>query len=540
MSSQSPTSAQKFPDRQQQIIAEVKHLCAQQNNFKAAEIAALTVAQQPKYFELWFLLTQIYQQNIQFDLMCQSAQKMAEFHLDNSPAQIRKVQCFIYAGEIAKAIASIDKLYQQTSDDHLFLSKLAELYLHTGQHQKVLLCHQKALQLQPTNNQYRYNLAAAHISLGQFEQSRQILLQLIKDCPQDFDAYYMLAGLAKASQDHQHIDLFKKQLEKFDKYPQAEISLKYALGKEYEDIGGNDYYKLAFQQFDQAAKARRQKLSYQVDTDLSAIKSIQQVFSKASNKATESRRESFNRGQTPIFILGLPRSGTTLVESLLSSHEKIASLGEINCFALSLMNQVGYHKNKLDLIEKSAVIDFAELGEKYQYATAGYGLKAPFLIDKTPLNFLYIGLIKQALPQAKIIHLKRHPLDACFAMYKTLFRMGYPFSYDLSDLAQYYAAYQQLMTHWNQLYPNQIFNLNYRDLVHAPEVQVYNLCDYCGVEFYAEILDFYQQKKTVATASAAQVRQPLYKSSVDRWKSYSVELQGLKRQLESLGVDCEG
>ena len=539
MSSQPPTTAQRSPDRQQQIIAEVKNLCAQKDTFKAAQTAASAVKQYPHFFELWFLLTQIYQQNVQFDLMCQSAQQMADFHLDNSVAQIRKIQCYIYVGEIAKAISSIDKLHQQTTHDHRLLSKLAELYLHTGQHQKVLLCHQKALQLQANNHQYQYNLAAAHISLGQFDQSRQLLLRLIKDCPQDYDAYYMLAGLEKATQQTNHLDLFKKQLEKFAQDPQAVISLNYALGKEYEDIGGDNNYKKAFQHIDQGAKARRKKLSYQVKTDVKAIKVIQQVFSKTSTAVAEASIKKSADKHTPVFILGLPRSGTTLVESLLTSHEDIASIGEVNCFAFSLMHQVGHHQNKLDLIEKSATINFSELGQKYQYASAGYGVRASYLIDKTPLNFLYIGLIKQALPNAKIIHLKRHPLDACFAMYKTLFRMGYPFSYDLSDLAQYYAAYQDLMRHWNKLYPNQIFNLNYKDLVQQPETQVQKLCDYCGVKFQPQMLDFYQQKKTVATASAAQVRQPIYQTSVERWKSYQAELKPLKSELEALGVNCD-
>ncbi len=547
MHSKPPVEAQTSSDKQAEIIAEVKQLCSQKNFSKATQIAALAVEQYPQFFQLWMLLTQIYQQQFQFDLMCQSAQQMATFHLDNSVAQIRKVQCFIYAGEMAKAIAAIDKLYQQTTSDHRFLSQLAELYLHTSQHQKVLLCHQKALQLQPNNHSYRYNLAAAHIHLGEFEQSRHLLMQLIEEKPQDFDAYYMLAGLKKASKDNNHLELFEKQRQRFASDPQAVISLHYALGKECEDIAIREtqaadqaeWFKKAFQHFNTAATARRKKLGYQVAADVNAIKKIQEVFSQTSI-ATDDKQKPQNAKATPIFILGLPRSGTTLVESILTSHPQVASLGEINSFAFSLMHQVGAHKDKGDLIEKSASTNFFELGNKYRYATAGYGVKADYLIDKTPLNFLYIGLIKQALPEAKIIHLKRHPMDACFAIYKTLFRMGYPFSYDLSDLAHYYAAYQSLMQHWQRLYPEQIFHLDYQDLVTSAETKIQQLCDDCGLDFQTSLLDFYQQKKTVATASAAQVRQPIYQTSVNRWRCYESQLAPLKTQLQALGVDCDG
>jgi len=538
MQSKTDTTKQSITssNQQQALLAEVKSFCAQKNWQKASQIASAGVKQFPQLLELWLLLTQIYQQQVEFDLMCQAADQMLFFHMDNAVAQIRNMQCLIYAGEIAAAIKAADQMLKKAAGKDQLLSKLAEVYLHLGQHQKVYTCHKQALDRQLNNHQYRYNLAAACVSLGQFEQSAKLLMQLITDYPQDFDAYYMLSGLAKVQKESNHIPLLQQKLAQYQNQDLALVSLNYALGKEYEDLGE---YEKAFEHFERGANARLKKLSYQVATDLAAIKCIKQVFSKKNKGQSNKIIDLSSQQQSPIFILGLPRSGTTLVESLLTSHSKVGSLGEVNSFAFALMHQVGSHENKLDLIEKSAQINFAELGQKYQYATRGYGVEGQFLIDKTPLNYLYIGLIRQSLPNAKIIHLKRHPLDACFAMYKTLFRMGYPFSYDLSDLAMYYAAYQDLMDHWQQQYPDQILNLHYQKLVDQPEAELKILCDYCGLDFESEMLNFYKHQKPVATASAAQVRQPIYTSSVNRWKRYQKQLLPLKQALQNLGVCCD-
>jgi hypothetical protein len=265
------------------------------------------------------------------------------------------------------------------------------------------------------------------------------------------------------------------------------------------------------------------------------MKAIQDNFSQKNLE----KIESSNNPEVPIFILGLPRSGTTLVEQVLSSHSKIASLGEVSSFAFSLIHSVGQNIGKMDLIRKSTAIDMQRLGERYIHAIKGHGENAQYLIDKTPLNFLYIGLIKKALPQARIIHLSRHPLDSCFAMFKTLFRMGYPFSYSLDDLAQYYVAYHQLMAHWQSLFKEDLFDLSYQSLVESPEPQIKKILDYCHLEWQPKVMEFHKNDSASATASAAQIRQPIYKSSVEKWCHYETQLSPLKSLLESRGINCD-
>ena len=164
----------------------------------------------------------------------------------------------------------------------------------------------------------------------------------------------------------------------------------------------------------------------------------------------------------PIFVLGLPRSGTTLVDRIISAHGAVTSLGEVNDFAYAVI-RAGYPaKTKQELIERSAKSDMESLGAEYWRALQGYGEPAPYLIDKTPANYLYLGLIGRSLPHAPLIHVRRHPLASCYAVYKTLFRMGYPFSYDLGDIARYYLAYHRLMEHWKELFPDRILDVQIR------------------------------------------------------------------------------
>ncbi|MDX1555954.1 MAG: sulfotransferase [Xanthomonadales bacterium] len=244
-------------------------------------------------------------------------------------------------------------------------------------------------------------------------------------------------------------------------------------------------------------------------------------------------------GPGPVFIVGLPRTGTTLVDRILSSFDAVASLGEINTMAFAVIRNAGPSRGKLELLERSAAADTHRIGQHYLEGTRGYGLDARWLIDKTPLNYLYIGLIRRALPTAKIIHLRRHPLDSCYAMYKTLFRVGYPFSYSLQDVGRYYMAYRRLMDHWRSSLPGRILDVDYERLVTDQEAETRRILAHCNLEFEQSCLDFHRQKGPAATASAAQVRKPIYSSSVGRWKCYDRQLAPLAGKLKEHGIEID-
>lgn len=510
---------------------KIKELLIQSKTVEAITCCLDILKRQPDNVALSILLSQAYQQNTEFDKMLSCIVESDKINNDNLLIKLRLVECFLYAGETAKAILQLNELEQKKIQNDQFYAKLAELYLHCGQHEKVVQCYQHANELCPEKFSYQYNLASALMSMGEFYQAESLLETVIKNKPGDLDAYYSRSVISKKNSINNHVNELELLIKKYQN-PQADIALGYALAKELEDIG--DYEK-SFKYLQMAAAQRRKKMQYQVKTDVEALDKIRKVFDRKS--LVESKVS--NSEYAPIFILGLPRSGTTLLERILSSHSEVGSLGEINNFAFSLMHTVGPNSGKLDLIEKSTTIDFDLLAQRYTHATMGYGVSGKHLIDKTPLNFLYLGLIKQAFPKANIIHLKRHPLDSCYAMFKTLFRMGYPFSYEYNDLAEYYCAYNDLMNHWRELYPEGFLDIEYHDLVNSPQKEVRRLVQYCELDWQHKMMDFHQNSTPTATASFSQVRQPIYKTSVNRWKRYELQLKPLQDKLTNRGINCE-
>ncbi len=479
---------------------------------------------------MFILLSQAYQQNSEFDKMLVSARRAHKLESQHFSTNVRLIECLIYSGEIREAIQSLDHLHQHLQNNPEKLAKLSELYLHCAQFYKVDKTLEAAVKLAPTEPQYRYNLASAKVVLGDFAAAGELLQSVIQQHPQDFEAYYNRSTLQQQTPKNNHIKELENGLRRWRSKPTATIALGYALAKELDDLGE---YQRAFEFLEMAATARRKQMRYKVENDTQTLGQITKTFPTGlSSRASKSV-------ERPVFILGLPRSGTTLLERMLSSHSEVGSLGEINSFAFSLMHCIGPNSGKADLVKRSVNADFHRLAKLYSHATKGYGVDGNRLIDKTPLNFLYLGLIKLAFPHANIIHLKRHPLDSCFAIYKTLFRMGYPFSYNLNDIGQYYIAYHRLMEHWRNTFGSDGFlDIEYATLVKRPEEQARHLVDFCELRWQAKIMDFHKQTSPSATASAAQVRQPVYTSSVGRWKQYTKQLQPLQQQLTAAGIDC--
>jgi hypothetical protein len=278
-------------------------------------------------------------------------------------------------------------------------------------------------------------------------------------------------------------------------------------------------------------------MKYNVQRDLETFASIQDTFDADLFKdSTEGDSNS-----EAIFVLGLPRTGTTLVERILSSHSDVFAAGELNNFALQMMKLVGGGgtNKKMDrdeLVAVSAGLDFRKLGEAYIKSTRPFTGHTARFIDKMPLNYLYVGLIHLALPNSKIIRLKRDPMDTCYAIYKQLFVGAYPFSYDLEELGQYYVAYHQLIEHWHAVLPGVVYTVSYEKLVSDIENESRQLLEFCELDWQPQCLKFYENKEASTTASTVQIRQPVYQTSVDKWRNVEEQLQPIVEVLQRAGI----
>jgi hypothetical protein len=272
-------------------------------------------------------------------------------------------------------------------------------------------------------------------------------------------------------------------------------------------------------------------MAYDVADDVATVDEIIKTYTPGICRAVDG-----DNNREPIFIVGLPRTGTTLVDRILSSHSTVFAAGELNNFALEmtrLIQRQGSVRSKSEAIAASLHIDFAQLGKNYIDSTRPQTGHSAHFIDKMPLNYLYCGLIAKALPNAKIIELVRHPLDTCYAIYKQLFTLAYPFSYDLDDLAQYYLAYVRLMQHWHAALPGRILRVRYEDVVDNQEQQTRRLLQYCELDWEDGCLAFEKNRQASTTASAVQVREPIYRSSLGKWRHVQHELQPLIEKLRA-------
>lgn len=468
-----------------------------------------------------------------FDAMLDAAERAAALDAEDPAVRFRRLECLLYCGRADRVLAELARLEDRAGSDPALCARLGEFYAHCADHEASLRCYARAAKLVPDNPDCLFALAAAEIATGAIDDAERHLTDVIRLNPHDYDAYRNRATLKRQSAESNHIAEIEALLSRGTRTPAGEAQLCYALAKEYEDLGQTD---TAFDYLSRGAAKRRSLMNYRVEGDVAVMAKLRAVF----NNATLQEDAPSCDETGPIFVIGLPRSGTTLVDRILSSHPQVDSLGEINDFAYALMHTLGQSSDKLALIDLAATMDFAGLGRRYVDSTRHYGRKGPYLIDKTPLNYLYLGLIRLALPNARIVHVHRNPMDSCYGMYRTLFRAGYPFSYDFEDLGKYYVAYQQLMEHWREVAPDGFLDVAYESLVADQERVSRRIIAYCGLNWERACLEFYRNGSPISTASSAQVRRPMYRDAVHRWRRYECQLEPLAAFLKREHVDIDG
>jgi tetratricopeptide (TPR) repeat protein len=390
-----------------------------------------------------------------------------------------------------------------------------------------------------------FNLASIQRYLGLIDEAEQSLTSAIVLNPNDFEAYLLRSSLKKQTIEKNHVAELEQALTKRIKNPIAKAQVYYALAKEFEDL---KKYQQSFEYLIQGAQSRRNNIRYDVTHDIDTINQIIKTFSTSFFDQHAEKNAAVCNNDEAIFVLGLPRTGSTLVDRIISNHTDVHSAGELNNFALQMMDQVKIYchendknapKSKAELVSLTKEINFAQLGESYIDSTRASTGKAKYFIDKLPLNALYVGLISLALPKAKVIHVTRHPMDTCYAIYKQLFTQGYPFSYDLQELGQYYIAHHKMMQHWEKVVPNVMYQIAYEDVIENIQDQAKALIKHCDLTWQKQCIDFQKNQSPSTTASATQVRQGIYKSSQGKWREFAQQLAPLKAQLEQAGICCD-
>jgi Sulfotransferase family len=303
------------------------------------------------------------------------------------------------------------------------------------------------------------------------------------------------------------------------------VELHFALGTIYRKLGEHEQ---SFQHLLEGNKLKRRQFDYDVNSDIEHFARLREMFSPAFMAA---RAGHGNPSAQPIFIVGMPRSGSTLLEQILAGHPRVHAVGE----KLNLHDAIGALKGEYpDNLATISGEDFGRLGIDYlARATASMPANKDRFTDKVPGNVAYAGLIHLALPNARIIHTRRDPVDNCFSCFSQYFLSGHEFSYDLGELGRFYCAIEEMAAYWRDVLPAGVMlNVQYEDVVADIETQARRVLDFCGLEWDEACLAFHDVERPVRTASAAQVRQPIYRSSVGRWRVYEDQLQPL---LEALG-----
>ncbi len=462
-----------------------------------------------------------------------------EHHGVSTELLLRQSQVLMRLRRRTEGVNAARRAAEICPPDARLLQALAKVHSERNEPAEAKPLLQRARELLPLDPAILYDSAVCHFYLNEMDEAAALLERVLTLAPGNGFALYVRSQLGTQTVENNHVGHLREMLLRPQIRRQDAISTYFALAKELEDIGE---HQESFAALSEGNRIKRATLNYDVYNDVAAM---QKVMAHYTRDALEQARPG-DPSTGPIFILGMPRTGTTLVERILGSHSDVVSLGELVDFPgemtdLAQATHARIGATDPDLLRASLQMDFAELGRNYLNSVRPLAGAKKFFVDKLPFNFRYCGLIHQALPNAKIVHLTRDPLDTCYAIFKTLFINAYHYSYQLDEIAQFYIEYRRTMDHWHAVMPGVICDVSYEELVADPPAQCRRLLESCGLPWQDEVLEFHQSRAASTTASAAQVRKPIYRSSVKKWHNFESQLQAVVRRLAEAGlVDAAG
>jgi len=453
------------------------------------------------------------------------------FDPDNAKIKYDYINILTKRQKYGEALKHAQDFYNEDKKNINAMKLLSTALFRTDRYQEAIDIYNDILKLEPKNTDVMLSMGHLYKTSGEIDKSINCYQTAYKTDKYFGDSYWSLANLKTYTFSESEVISLDKMVN--DPYVSVDEKtfMHFALGKAYEDL--NEYEK-SFNHYKEGNLIKKSKALFNVDD---FEKECTNQIEVCTDDLFEMKSKWGSESKAPIFILGLPRVGSTLIEQILSSHslvEPTHELPNIISTALRLNERKSQDKKSRypDILLSLSSPQLKLIGDKYIKDSEVFRSDKPYFIDKMPNNFRHIGLIKLILPNAKIIDIRRSSMSACFSCFKQLFAEGQEFTYDLKDLAGYYNNYVELMNHWNKVLPNQILSINYEDVVNNFEDSVRDILEYCEIPFEKECLEFYKSKRSVKTPSAEQVRQPIYTSGMDYWKNYEPYLDDLKNNLK--------
>lgn len=453
-----------------------------------------------------------------------------EFAPDHTKARIDYIQVLRKRQNYQESLRQAKLLLDTDPSNPQFQSVFAVESMQSGDYDTALSMFESILKILPEDPVTLTSRGHALKTQGQTEDAIDSYRRAIKKYAAHGEAYYSLANLKLFSFSDEEIQAMEAQESNLGISHQSRIYLNFALGKAYEDKG---LFDKAFMFYERGNAFKKSQSRYKASDLTAEFKAQTEVFDDAF---IASHANTGFTSPDPIFIVGLPRSGSTLLEQILASHSQVDGTMELpNMLALAQKLRRGERMSAVNhypgILKELPAKQFLEFGEKFIDETRVHRGSAPFFIDKMPNNFRHVGLIKLMLPNAKIIDARRHPMGSCFSGFKQLFAEGQEFTYGLEEVGTYYRDYVELMDHWDKVLPGQVLRVQYEEVVADLDTQVRRILDYCGLEFEDSCINFYETDRSVRTPSSEQVRQPIYQSGIEQWKNFESNLDPLKQAL---------
>ena len=497
---------------------------------KAEKLARAFLQANPRHVEGMRLLADIGSRLGMLDDADFLLESAAELDPQNIQVRLDWVQVLRKRQKFSAALEQAQALYDRDPENPLFQSQLAIEAMQTGDYTRAFALFDAVLEKLPADPATLTSKGHGLKTRGDSDGAIASYRAATASKPDHGDAWYALANLKTYRFDDGEIARMREQAERGDLAFMDRVHISFALGKAYEDAG---QYEDSFRFYAQGNDLKRQQSRYDAD-QMSAELALQRDY--ATRDLFEARKGVGDPAPDPIFVLGLPRAGSTLIEQILASHSQIdgtLELPNILSLAHSLRGRAKgagegeYPANLHDLPPER----FRQMGAEFIESTRIHRQGAPFFIDKMPNNFRHIGLIHLILPNAKIIDARRDPMDCCFSGFKQLFAEGQEFTYGLTQIGRYYRDYVDLMDHWDAVLPGKVLRVTHEDVLDDLEGQVRRMLDYLGVPFEQACLDFHKTDRAVRTASSEQVRRPINRSGVGVWRNYEPWLGELKAAL---------